>query len=269
MTKGKRRFGQNFLTNLHTADCLVNALRIEPAEAVLEVGPGTGILTDRILQTGANLVAIEIDKDLIALLCEKYNEKPKLNLVQGDIIKIDPDRLAPNGFKLIGNLPFNISGAFFEWLVQYNKLVKMAVITVQKEVADRVRARPGSRNYGSLTVMVQSFYDVQKLFNIPPGSFSPRPEVYSTALSLTPHRKIDDDIDFISFRDFLRACFAQKRKTLANSLFASQVQAGLRLKSRTQIERILTEMRHAPNIRAEQLSLSEFLEIYRILMAVK
>ena len=150
-----------------------------------------------------------------------------------------------------------------EWLIEYHDIVSLAVITVQKEVAARIKAAPNSRDYGALSVMVQSFFNVKRVFDIPPGSFSPKPKVYSTVLSLTPDKKIGG-IDYPSFRDFVRACFSQKRKKLVNSLaFRGRDVAG-KAYSREQIENYLASLGKKSDIRAEQLTLKDFLELYRL-----
>ena len=261
MRSAKRRFGQNFLIDPRKADGLVAALDIADTYTIIEVGPGAGALTERILRSGPRLISIELDKDLIGPLKGRFDADSNFDLIEGDIIKVDPANFAPDGFKLIGNLPYNISGAMIEWLIVYHRLVRLAIITVQREVGARLRAGPGSRDYGALSVMVQSFFDIKRLFDIPPGCFSPKPKVDSTALSLAPHRRIPDDIEYPRFRDFLRACFARKRKTLANSLTA----AGGPAMSRKQVEKVLADLGFRPDIRSEQLTLSDFLKLHSII----
>lgn len=263
MTTAKKRFGQNFLIDPRKADSLVNALEIAPSEQVIEVGPGTGVLTERLLQKGARLISIELDRDLIKPLREKFGNDPNFMLVESDIVKVNPGLLALDRFKLIGNLPYNISGAMIEWLIEYHRFVNMAVITVQKEVAARLRASPGIRDYGSLSVMVQSFFDIKRLFDLPPGCFSPKPKVNSSALSLIPNKNLPDDIEYPAFRDFLRACFSKKRKTLANSLAGASIRD---YGNRADIEKTLIDLGFRPDIRAEQLALSNFLKLFRIIM---
>jgi 16S rRNA (adenine1518-N6/adenine1519-N6)-dimethyltransferase len=253
----KKRFGQHFLTDPRKADRLVDALEISAADTVLEVGPGTGILTERLLEKGADLIAVEIDRDLIAGLMERFGADKRFRLVEEDIVRIDPNGLTGESLKLIGNLPYNISGALVEWMIQHNSSFNIAVITVQKEVADRLRASPGRREYGSLSVMVQSFFDVRRLFDIPPGCFSPRPKVVSSALRLLPHRHLEPEIDFGRFRDFLRACFSQKRKKLANSL-ASALNV-----NRESIEGEMISLGFKSDTRAEQLPLPELVRLFK------
>jgi 16S rRNA (adenine1518-N6/adenine1519-N6)-dimethyltransferase len=255
--RASKRFGQHFLTDPRKADRLVEALEISDGETVLEVGPGTGMLTERLLGSGADLIAVEIDRDLTAGLLKRFGADKRFKLLENDIIRIDPAAIAGDGLKVIGNLPYNISGAFTEWMIEYNGMLKTAVITVQKEVAERLRASPGGREYGSLSVMVQCFFDIRKLFDIPPGCFVPRPKVVSTALRFSPRRRLDSEIDYPGFRDFLRACFSRKRKKLANSLAAS-----LNM-DRGWIETKLVSLGLRRDSRAEQLSLSELTELFK------
>lgn len=256
MNRPKKRFGQHFLVDPRKASRLVDALQIEDGEAVLEIGAGTGILTERILAGGADLIAAEIDRDLIASLKERFGGMARFELIEGDIIRLDPTNLRAGGFKVIGNLPYNISGAFAEWLIEHHSSIRSAVITLQKQVADRLKARPGGRDYGALSVMVQCFYDVSRLFDIPPGCFSPKPKVDSTVLKLKPCQKLDKEIDYKQFREFLRGCFFQKRKRLTNSLAAA-----MKI-SKEIIEKSLASLGRKADTRAEQLSLQELMRLY-------
>ena len=157
----------------------------------------------------------------------------------------------------IVDLPYNISGAFAEWLIEYHGSIRSAVITFQKQVADRLKAGPGNRDYGALSVMVQCFYDISRLFDIPPGCFSPKPKVDSTVLKLEPHRKLDKEIDYGQFKEFLRGCFFQKRKRLTNSLAAA-----MKISKET-IEKSLASLGRKADTRAEQLSLQELMRLYK------
>ena len=257
MNRPKKRFGQHFLIDPRKADRLVEALHIEDGESVLEIGAGTGILTERILAKGADLTAVEIDRDLIGNLRERFGGWERFELIEADIIRLDPADLAPDGVKVIGNLPYNISGAVAEWLIEHHNSVMSAVITVQKQVGQRLKAGPGSREYGSLSVMVQCFYDISRLFDIPPGCFTPKPKVDSTVLRFDPHVKLDKEIDYMQFREFLRGCFFHKRKKLTNSLAAAT-----KISIET-IEKSLSSLDRKADTRAEQLSLPEFAKLYK------
>lgn len=258
MIVAKKRFGQNFLTDPRKADKLVRSLEIEEGDIVLEIGAGTGILTERILDRGTELISVEIDRDLVAVLKERFAGSQLFRLVEDDIINVRLSEFGRERFKLIGNLPYNISGAVIEWLILNFNYVRLAVITVQKEVGDRLRARPGSRDYGSITVLAQSFFDISRAFNIPPGCFSPRPKVDSIVLRLEPNRKLPRRIPYDEFAGFVRKCFSQKRKKLANSL------AGAGGIDKRAVEGMLMSLGKTPNSRAEELTLSEFYRLYGI-----
>jgi len=259
MVVAKKRFGQNFLIDPKKAAKLIDTLLISDGEAVIEIGAGTGILTEKLLACGADLIAVEIDRDLARKLEERFGAIKRFRLVEDDIIDVDPSRFKSSGLKVIGNLPYNISGAVVEWLIDFSEFINLAVITVQKEVADRLRAGPGSRNYGSLSVLAQSFFNIRRAFDIPPGCFSPRPRVMSTVLRFEPDRKLNDEIPFPKFKDFVRGCFAQKRKKLVNSLAASLG------KDKHAIEKALAALGRGNSSRAEELTLNEFFSLYRMM----
>ncbi|UCE66582.1 MAG: ribosomal RNA small subunit methyltransferase A [Candidatus Zixiibacteriota bacterium] len=253
----KKRFGQNFLVDNRKADRIISEAGIKPGDKVLEIGPGRGILTGRILDAGADLTAVEIDRDLIPGLEERFGDDKRLKLLESDIIKVNLSDPGGRDFKIIGNLPYNISGALFEWLIENHRVIKLALITVQKEVANRIKAKPGNRDYGSLSVLIQMFYTISRLFDISPGCFSPKPKVISTVVKLVPDIKLDSDIDYNSFKRFIYDCFAQKRKTFVNSLKSSGVYP------RDIIEKSLVTLGKSTDIRSEQLSGRDFLILYR------
>ncbi len=254
----KKRFGQNFLIDSSKADELVDSLNIKKGETVIEIGPGKGTLTERILSRGARLIAVELDRELAPFLNNKFGQNGNFSLIESDIIRVDPREITDHPVKIIGNLPYNISGAIIEWLISYYKYTNLAVITVQAEVADRLKANINCRDYGALTILIQSYYDLTKLFDIPPGCFSPKPKVLSTALKLVPNLKISEDIEYHGFRKFIRACFSQKRKILINSLSASTII------SKIEAEKLLVSMDKKTDIRAEQMTLQELVKLYRL-----
>jgi len=277
MRSAKKRFGQNFLVDMKKADALVKALELENGDAVIEVGPGKGILTERLAKHEIYLQLVEVDRELITLLKDRFGDRENIEIIENDIIKHDPSKFAKKRVKLIGNLPYNISGAMVEWLIRYHHLIDRAVITVQKEVAERLRAASHRREYGSLSVITQAFYNIKKLFSIPPGCFSPRPKVDSTALILSPELKIPlkvvkehilesqmgreagAGIDPDEFIKFVRACFAQKRKTLINSLSSS-----LNLE-RGELSNTIMSSGYDEDVRAEQFQLRDFVRLWHLI----
>ena len=259
MRTSKKRFGQNFLVDQGKADRIVDALVIEKNERVLEIGPGKGVLTERILRQGAVLTAVELDRDLIPGLMERFGENPRFSIIENDIIKVRLSDLDGSSYKIIGNIPYNISGALIDWLITNAKMIDSVVITVQKEVADRIKADPGNREYGSLSALAQMFYKVVRVFDISPGCFSPRPKVKSSVLKLTPDIKLDAAINYNEFREFVYGCFAQKRKTLVNSLgFSGKF-------GKARIEKSLVSLEKRTDIRAEHLSCLELMSLFGLL----
>jgi 16S rRNA (adenine1518-N6/adenine1519-N6)-dimethyltransferase len=257
--RAKKRFGQNFLIDQGKTVKLIESLSLRGGDNVLEVGPGHGALTEEILNKNVNLTAVELDRDLIPGLEERFNHYGQFKLIEADIVKIDPNDVFNGKFKLIGNLPYNISGAMVEWMIKYSDMIELGVITVQKEVATRLRAESHCRDYGSLTVITQSYFDVKRIFDIPPGCFKPAPSITSTALRMSPNSRLDSSINREKYLEFLRFCFAKKRKTLVNSLLpALKIQRDI-------LEQKLTGLGYDKNIRAEQISVEEFYKLYQIL----
>jgi 16S rRNA (adenine1518-N6/adenine1519-N6)-dimethyltransferase len=233
-TGGKRpKLGQNFLNDRRAAEKIVDALGDVSQRLVVEIGPGRGVLTDLLVARAGHLVAIELDHVLGAQLRMKYALRRNLEIIEGDVLQIDFARLvgrengtagdtwvrrAPKA-QVIGNLPYYITSPILLHLFAQHENVDQIVIMVQREVADRIAAKPGGREYGVLSATVQLFARVEKLFTLPPGAFSPPPKVHSTVLRLTIEPKAQKlGIDANAFLDFLKLAFAQKRKTLRNNL---------------------------------------------------
>jgi 16S rRNA (adenine1518-N6/adenine1519-N6)-dimethyltransferase len=227
------KFGQNFLTDPGTAEEIVAALGNLGGATVVEIGPGRGVLTTLVANKGARVIAIELDRVLAAQLRMKYGGWPNVEIIEGDILKIDlrtvlgprPGALAglapapPPKVQLIGNIPYYITSDILLRLFSYSAHFDRIVIMVQKEVADRIAAKPGGKEYGLLSATSQLYAKVEKLFTVPPDAFAPPPKVHSGVLRLTvspQFRRLQvPESDFI---DFLKLSFGQKRKTLVNNL---------------------------------------------------
>lgn len=250
----KKRFGQNFLRNDHVIDRILSAADLSDQDQVLEIGPGLGALTDRLLQTGARLLAVEVDRDLADLLAERKH--PRLEVVQGDVLTLDWELLIPDSScKLVANLPYNISSQVLFKILDYKGLFSRMVLMFQKEVGDRLVASPGTREYGILSVLMQTWYDISRVVRVASGCFYPPPKVESVVLRFDPRSAmlfpIDDEI---VYRKLVRGAFTQRRKTLRNSLLASGWSA-------VQIDRLLAKTRIDPGRRGETLTLEEFAQL--------
>ena len=209
--------GQNFLIDAEIVRRIVEAAEISDGEDVLEIGAGIGTLTQGLLEAGANVTAIEIDKKLPAVLKETLAGYENFKLVEGDVLKINLSELMPRNFKVVANLPYYITTQILLTLLEKNLPVTKIVTMVQKEVAERMTAVPGSKIYGALSVAVQ-FRSVPRIaFEVPPKSFLPPPEVTS-AVVVCDIRKSPFEVDEAFFFKVVRTAFAQRRKTLLNSL---------------------------------------------------
>lgn len=213
----KKAFSQNFLVSRHAVESIARAVAAKPGERVVELGPGLGTLTGALLREGASVVAIEKDREMIEVLRTEL-PSPMLRVVEGDAGSVDLAELAADGpIAVVGNLPYAITGAIMRNLCAHAPKVSRAVIMVQKEVRDRLIAKPDTSDYGALTVFVQAHFDVRSVLKVGAGSFHPPPKVDSAVVMLVPHavpRAEETD----SFRGVVRAAFQARRKTLRKAL---------------------------------------------------
>ena len=251
----KKRLGQNFLADEAIAESIVKAIDPQPDDHVVEIGPGQGALTKYLLAEKCYVTAIEFDRDLLPILKSNIGNKPNLIIIAADIMKVAVDDL-PENAKLIGNLPYNISTAVIERLYDFKTRVKLAVFTVQAEVAARLAASPGCSDYGSLTVIMQAGFEISTLFDIPPHAFNPAPQVVSSVIKIAPIER--EMSEFENFKTFIRGCFRQKRKTLVNSM-----EIGLNI-PKDMCESLIGNAGHKSDVRAEQLGFDEFMRLYEL-----
>lgn len=217
----RKRFGQNFLHDRHVIHKIIEAITPEQRSHIIEIGPGRGALTFPLLSRAAQFTAIEIDRDLVALLKEQA-PKP-FQLIEGDILKVDLHTLLTSSATkpvIVGNLPYNISTPLLFHLLQYRNAIDEMFFMLQKEVVLRMAAEPKTKEYGRLSVMMQYFCEVEPLFTVPPGAFTPVPAVDSMAVRLKPYSSSPFGIinDFSHFEKIVMLGFNQRRKTLRNAL---------------------------------------------------
>lgn len=218
----KPKLGQNFLISPTAPGAIVRALGDISEATVVEIGPGHGAITDLLAQSAGRLIAVEYDRLLAAKLALRFAAAPKVEIISADILAVDLQAMAARaGRKLLiaGNLPYGITSDILLHLFAHHTAIERAVLMVQREVADRVTAAPGTREYGLLTATTQLYGNAEPLFTLSPSDFSPPPEVRSTVfrLQMAP-RFADLGVEPAAFIPFLRQCFAQKRKTLVNNL---------------------------------------------------
>lgn len=247
----KKRFGQHFLHDRGVIDKIIAAARLQSEQRVLEIGPGLGVLTEVLLKNAQQVVVMEIDRDLIARL--KLRQEPRLIIHEGDVLKLSwPDLLSEPPYTLVANLPYNISSQVLFQLLENRQLFQRLVLMFQREVAQRLLASPGTREYGILSVLCQLWYDIDKVALVKPGAFNPPPKVDSMVLSFVPlSQPRVDPIDEQFFRRLVKAAFTQRRKTLRNSLLASGLEAAV-------IDASLIQASINPGCRGETLDLQQF-----------
>jgi 16S rRNA (adenine1518-N6/adenine1519-N6)-dimethyltransferase len=245
--------GQNFLVDKNLARKFILSLAPSPEDLVLEIGPGSGALTAPLLETGCRVLAVEIQPELVATL-ESW-QHPRLKIVQANYLRLDPKEILWDGEiprLALSNVPYSVTGVLLPRLLQGGLPIDRFVVGVQREVADRLVALPGCKDYSSLTVLAQAYGTLKRVFKLSPHAYRPRPKVHSAAVLAVrnPEREL---IPFRSPQEkILRAAFAHRRKTLCNSLSG---RLGL---EKEVVTKLLVEIGIAPGRRAETLNLEEF-----------
>jgi len=250
----KKSLGQHFLLNRHILRLIIQEAEIKEGDSVVEIGPGCGVLTYELLQTGADVKSIEIDNTLSFFL-EKY-----LHIFENfEILNKDFLLTTINDFphtqriKFIGNLPYNIATKIIEHTIDFFDKIDLMLFMVQKEVADRIISKPKSKTYSSLSVFMQYFFEIKKIKEIGGKNFWPATKVNSTILKFTPKKRYFEDIlDEKDFLTFVKTAFASKRKTLKNNF-----------RNFRNIEKIIVEYFNTDKVRAEELSLEDLIGFYK------
>ena len=252
----RKRFGQNFLHDHNVIYSILSSLQAKPDQHWVEIGPGLGALTEPLLQQKLRLDVVELDRDLVVVLKDKFKDYDNLQIFSGDALKFDFSALAQDNEKLriIGNLPYNISTPLMFHLLSNASCIEDMHFMLQKEVVDRICASPGSKKYGRLSVMMQYYCATELLFDVPPESFDPAPKVMSAIVRLVPHQQppvVVNDIKMLN-RVVVQA-FSQRRKTLRNSL------------KKLIEEEAIVALNIDPTLRAEALSLDDFARLSNLL----
>ena len=256
----QKKYGQNFLIDPHVLDKIVRAAKITKEDFVLEIGPGIGTMTQYLAEAAGSVCAVEIDRNLIPILHETLSGYENVSILNEDILKVDVAALVreKNGgrpMKVVANLPYYITTPIIMGLFESHVPLRSVTVMVQKEVADRMKSGPGSKDYGALSLAVRYYAEAYLAANVPPNCFMPRPKVGSAVICLTCHKeppvKVRDEK--LMFR-LIRASFNQRRKTLTNSLGNSPEIAF----TKEEIGAALEEMGLSPTVRGEALTLEQF-----------
>ena len=259
----KKRFGQNFLVDRNIVNKILDAADVHEGDPVLEIGPGVGTVTQALAERGAKVVAVEIDRGLIAIMDEVVAGHPNVSVVNADILSLDLPRFLRDHFgdvkvKVIGNLPYYITSPIVGQALGAYRQIDRLVMMVQKEVADRMKASPGTKAFGSMSVFVQFYAQPEIIAYVSKNVFLPPPDVSSAILRLTPHPEPPVDVPSEKlFFDVVHCAFGQRRKTLLNSLSDCPA-LGI---GKEQVSQVLRAAGIDPSRRAETLSLDDFARI--------
>lgn len=263
----QKKFGQNFLIDTHVLEKIISAANVGEEDFVLEIGPGIGTMTQYLCEHAREVVAVEIDKNLIPILEDTLSTYANVQIIQQDILKMDINRLVQEKnqgkpIKVVANLPYYITTPIIMGLFESHVPIESITIMVQKEVADRMQVGPGTKDYGALSLAVQYYATPEIVANVPPNCFMPRPKVGSAVIRLTKHKQAP--VQVVQERQMfalIRASFNQRRKTLVNGLNnAPDISY-----SKEEIVQALEEMGLPANVRGETLTLDQFARLSNLL----
>lgn len=258
-----KRLGQNFLIDNNIRDKLCNALNLSSSDSVLEIGAGGGALTESLLKKCKCVWAVECDRNLCKILEEELGlTYPSLNIIQDNILNVDIKKVTKGKkVKVIGNLPYYITSKILFHLIANRSSISSAILTMQKEVANRMCAIPGNKDYGRLTVVLRLFAEIEKLFEINPHSFLPAPKVDSTVIKMTFRKRKLTVREESLFLDVARAVFQERRKTVHNSLCLFKSKEI----TKPEAKEILDKCSIDPNARPEELMMKDFISLTKLI----
>lgn len=260
--KKRKKFGQHFLKDESIAEKIVSFADVRQNETVLEIGPGKGILTSILLKQTQKVVAVEIDEGLVRYLKRRFPKVPGLCLVHKDFLKYDLPMFSEK-IKVIGNLPYSIGIRIIKNLIKYGEISSKMIFMLQKEVAQRLVASPGSKDYGSLSIFMQLHFNIEILMNISPDSFSPPPKVSSTLVGMKPKKPLFKHFDNPElFHKIVKTAFLHRRKKLKNNLKDLSIE-------NYSMEKISRETGIDLDLRGEMLSIEDYLKLTRSINKLK
>ena len=263
----KKRFGQNYLVDQRTSERIIREVDPRADETIVEIGPGQGALTSRLLKKTGRLLAIEFDRDLIPLLRTRFASFPNLDLIEADALAIDIcARIAPaKHARVVANLPYYISTAILQRLIEQRSCITEMVLMLQREVVERITAPPSSSARGFLTVLVEAYCEARALFHVSPTAFRPVPKVWSTVMRLSVrHPCAIEESDARLFWQIASAGFSHRRKTIFNNLRSAPPELGSRIEEMGGARRVLELAEIEARRRAESLTLDEWVRLTKV-----
>jgi len=261
-----KRLGQNFLNNPQVINRIIEALNPKPDETLIEIGPGMGALTAHLIERAGRVIAVEFDRNLAPMLRERFGEHDNLRVLQEDALQTDfcLEILPAQTARLVANLPYNISTAILQRLISQRHCVSEMVVMLQREVVERIQAPPGSSERGYLSVLVEAYCETEKLFDVAPGSFHPRPKVWSSVIRLRFRPEIEFDVQNEElFWAIVSAGFMQKRKTILNNLRNAPASLQDLIRRHGGASIVLCRAEVELQRRAESLTVAEWVRITR------
>jgi 16S rRNA (adenine1518-N6/adenine1519-N6)-dimethyltransferase len=273
----KKRLGQNFLVHKATAEAVARCGSIASDDIIIEVGVGLGALTQPIAEQAGQVIGLEVDRGLVRFHKEKEDLPENVTLLHQDILKADFEelfRLSKGRLKIMANLPYSISNPFLFKLIEHQEKIDWATVMLQKEVADRLTAAPGTKQYGIPTVLLQSCATVQSLLTLKPGEFHPRPKVDSVVVRIEFFNagQKDRTYDRLLFQKVVRAAFSQRRKMLLNTLstagFFRSMTGGDKKQEKQLCKETIVKAGLSPTVRAEVLKLEQFIDLTRVVSSM-
>ncbi|MGZ5482850.1 MAG: 16S rRNA (adenine(1518)-N(6)/adenine(1519)-N(6))-dimethyltransferase RsmA [Pyrinomonadaceae bacterium] len=265
----KRRFGQNFLVDKNVVSRILDAVQPKSDETIIEIGPGRGALTGRLLATGARVVAIEFDRDLIPRLREQFTDSSNFTLIEADALTVDFCRLVQpaRAARVVANLPYNIGTAILQRLIEQRACITEMFLMLQREVADRITATTDSPERGYLSVFVEAYCEAEKFFDVPTRAFRPVPKVVSTVVRLRVRERIAADVkDESLLWQVVSAGFAHPRKTILNNLREAPAPIQELLTKRGGASIVLCDAGIPPLRRAETLAIEEWAALVKAII---
>ena len=264
--RADKALGQNFLVNDEIINKIIEVSNINSDDIIIEIGPGLGVLTNLLLEKSENVIAVELDKRMITILQDRFSKNKNLELINQDILKVDLKKLIEtknkkenSKVKIVANLPYYISTPIIMKLLEEYKIIDEIIVMVQKEVAERITAKTGTRMAGSITYGVEYYSTAYSEILVPKESFIPKPKVESEVIKLILRKNINEDSQFEKeLFSVIKAGFLQRRKTLANALINNKI-----IENREEINNILNKLNIEINVRAENLTLDQFKSIIK------
>src|SRR5215510_1297352 len=261
MIRPKRRFGQNFLIDKNVVDRIISAVNPQTHETIVEIGPGRGALTLKLIERAREVIAVEFDRDLVPQLHKQFANRANLKLIEADALTVDFCRIIKPSqtARIVANLPYNIATAILQRLIEQRTCLTDMTVMLQREVVDRITAEAGSTDRGYLTVLVEAYCETEKLFDVPPQAFRPVPKVWSTVLHLRLRENVPADVhDEKLLWKLVSAGFTHPRKTILNNLRDAPEEIQTLLKRRGGASIVLCDAGIPPLRRAETLTLEEW-----------